>query len=210
VDDLVWTGEPAIVAGSGFSAVARHFPGHGVDRAAGLGCHICRFSCILPPQWGHFRQESESMIRANTFRGALLALGLALLAGPVAFAQAPKPGVKGYEVEWVYRVRYGFIDEWWDLFRKYQVPILDKERQLAYVLDYRIYHPQLHTDEASRWDYRVEITYRDFDGTKHEDEIAQTLFPDGARRKKDELRRWELTTNHWDLPIYQVDVTRSR
>jgi hypothetical protein len=150
------------------------------------------------------------MIRANTFRGALLALGLALLAGPVAFAQAPKPGVKGYEVEWVYRVRYGFIDEWWDLFRKYQVPILDKERQLGYVLDYRIYHPQLHTDEASRWDYRVEITYRDFDGTKHEDEIAQTLFPDGARRKKDELRRWELTTNHWDLPIYQVDVTRSR
>jgi hypothetical protein len=150
------------------------------------------------------------MIRANTFRGALLALGLALLAGPVAFAQAPKPGVKGYEVEWVYRVRYGFIDEWWDLFRKYQVPILDKERQLGYVLDYRIYHPQLHTDEASRWDYRVEITYRDFDGTKHEDEIAQTLFPDATRRKKDELRRWELTTNHWDLPIYQVDVTRSR
>ena len=150
------------------------------------------------------------MTRSNAFQGALLALVVGLLAGPTAFAQAPKPGVKGYEVEWVYRVRYGFIDEWWDLFRKYQVPILDKERQLGYVLDYRIYHPQLHTDEASRWDYRVEITYRDFEGTKHEDEIAQSLFPDTAKRKRDELRRWELTTNHWDLPIYQVDVTKSR
>jgi len=95
------------------------------------------------------------MIRSNAFRGALLALMLASLGLPMAQAQAPKPGVKGYEVEWVYRVRYGFIDEWWDLFRRYQVPILEKERQLGYVLDYRIYHPQLHTDEASRWDYRV-------------------------------------------------------
>ena len=32
------------------------------------------------------------------------------------------------------------------------------------MLDYRIYHPQVHTDEASRWDYRVEIVYRDVAG----------------------------------------------
>jgi len=142
----------------------------------------------------------------------LLVLALtacSLAAGPTP-AQAPKPGVKGYEVEWVYRVRYGFIDEWWDLFRKYQIPILDREKALGYVLDYRIYHPQLHTDEASRWDYRVEITYRDFDGARHEDEITNALFPDVATRKREENRRWELTTNHWDLPIYQVDTTKSR
>jgi len=141
---------------------------------------------------------------------AAVALLLSLLGSSSTFAQVPKPGVKGYEVEWVYRVRYGFIDEWWDLFRKYEVPILDRAKELGYVLDYRIYHPQLHTDEASRWDYRVEITWRDGDASKHEEEIAQALFPDGAARKRDDRRRWELTTNHWDLPIYQVDVTRSR
>ena len=141
---------------------------------------------------------------------ALLALALSLLAVGAAIAQAPKPGVKGYEVEWVYRVRYGFIDEWWDLFRKYQIPILDREKALGYVLDYRIYHPQLYTDEAGRWDYRVEITYKDVDGSKHEEEIAQALFPDAATRKREENRRWELTTNHWDLPIYQVDTTKPR
>src|SRR5262245_52499567 len=99
---------------------------------------------------------------------ALPLLVLAWLVSGPAFAQAAKPGVKGYEVEWVYRVRYGYIDEWWDLFRKYQVPVLDRAKALGYVLDYRIYHPQFHTDEAGRWDYRVEITWRDVDASKHE------------------------------------------
>ena len=145
-----------------------------------------------------------------SLKAAAAAALFAAFLSSVASAQVPKPGVKGYEVEWVYRVRYGFIDEWWDLFRKYEVPILDRAKELGFVLDYRIYHPQLHTDEASRWDYRVEITWRDGDASKHEEEIAQALFPDGAARKRDDRRRWELTTNHWDLPIYQVDSTKSR
>lgn len=125
-------------------------------------------------------------------------------------AQAPKPGLTGYEVEWVYRVRYGFIDEWWDIFRKHQIPILDRAKELGYVLDYRVHHPLFHSDEAARWDYRVEITFRDVDAAKHEEEIARALFPDTATRKREENRRWELTTNHWDLPIHQVDTTKSR
>jgi hypothetical protein len=132
------------------------------------------------------------------------------MTSPLVMAQPPKPGVKGYEVEWVYRVRYGFIDEWWDLFRKYQIPVLDGLKAKGYILDYRIYHPQFHTDEASRWDYRVEITYRDQEAGSHEEEVAQELFKDTATRKREELRRWELTTNHWDLPIYQVDTTKAR
>ena len=150
------------------------------------------------------------MLRSKALWGSAFAVLLASLLTGVATGQVPKPGVKGYEVEWVYRVRYGFIDEWWDLFRKYQIPVLDREKALGYILDYRIYHPQFHTDEASRWDYRVEITYRDVDGSKHEEEITQTLFPDAATRKREENRRWELTTNHWDLPIYQVDTTKPR
>jgi hypothetical protein len=141
---------------------------------------------------------------------AAAALALAAPWAGTALAQPAKPNVKGYEVEWVYRVRYGNIDEWWDIFRKYQLAILDREKQLGYVLDYRVYHPQLHTDEAARWDYRVEITYRDFDGSLHEDEVTQQMFPDTATLKREENRRWALTENHWDLPIYQVDVTKPR
>ena len=150
------------------------------------------------------------MLRIRAFGCFTAALVLSSLGARPALAQPPKPGVRGYEVEWVYRVRYGFIDEWWDLFRKYQLPILDRAKELGYILDYRVYHPQLHTDEAGRWDYRVEITYKDFAGASHEEEIAQALFKDTAARKRDENRRWELTVNHWDLPIYQVDTTKPR
>jgi len=150
------------------------------------------------------------MSRRSSLQVTLVALVVALAVSGAAFAQAPRPGIKGYEVEWVYRVRYGFIDEWWDLFRKYEVPVLDRLKELGYLVDYRIYHPQLHTDEAARWDYRVELTWRDVEASKHEEEIAQALFPDAAARKRDERRRWEMTTNHWDLPIYQVDTTKSR
>ena len=149
------------------------------------------------------------MTRTKRFVNRTVGLAAVSLAFAVA-AQPPKPGGKGYEVEWVYRVRYGAVDEWWDIFRKYQIPILDRAKALGYVLDYRIYHPQFHTDEAGRWDYRVEITYRDAEAGSHEEEIAQELFPDAATRKREETRRWELTTNHWDLPIYQVDTTKSR
>jgi hypothetical protein len=152
----------------------------------------------------------KSMLRVRILGCVWVGVVVSSLAAGPATAQPPKPGVKGYEVEWVYRVRYGFIDEWWDLFRKYQLPILDRAKELGYILDYRVYHPQLHTDEAGRWDYRVEITYRDFAAASHEEEIAQALFPDAATRKREENRRWELTANHWDLPIYQVDTTKSR
>jgi hypothetical protein len=150
------------------------------------------------------------MIRMKVLSSAALLLALATLDCRTSMAQAPKPGVKGYEVEWVYRVRYGFIDEWWDLFRKYQLAILEREKALGYVLEYKVYHPQLHTDEAARWDYRVEIRYRDFDGSRHEAEVTKALFPDTATLQREENRRWELTTNHWDLPIYEVDITKSR
>ena len=128
----------------------------------------------------------------------------------IARAQSPMPGVTGYKVEWVYRVRYGFIDEWWDLWRKYEAVALDRAKELGYVLDYKIYHPVLHTDEAARWDYRVEITYKDYDSSVKANGLYDDLFPDRATRKRDEQRRWELTANHWDLPIYQVDPGKPR
>jgi hypothetical protein len=150
------------------------------------------------------------LVKSKGLLSTTLVLVCSMLGAGAVPAQAPKQGVKGYELEWVYRVRYGFIDEWWDIFRKYQIAILDREKALGYVLEYRLYHPQLHTDEAARWDYRVEITYKDFESSLHEEEVAAQLFHDAATRKREENRRWELTTNHWDLPIYQVDTTKPR
>jgi hypothetical protein len=118
---------------------------------------------------------------------------------------APAVPDKPYIVEWVYKVKYGYQDEFFDIFRKYQVPILDREKELGYVTNYTIYSPSLHTSEDARWDYRVIITYRNQSSAGHASEITKQLFPDDATLKREERRRWELTLVHWDLPIHTVD-----
>ena len=142
--------------------------------------------------------------------------GLALLLAswsfrslPIATAQGSVASVaaieKPYIVEWVYRAKWGHKDEFFDIFKKYQLPVLNKEKQLGYVIDYSIYSPSLHTSQDSRWDYRVIIVYNNQESTGHAEEISKQLFPDRAALKLEEQRRWELTEVHWDLPIHLVD-----
>jgi hypothetical protein len=124
-----------------------------------------------------------------------------------AAAPAPKPVIE----EWVYRTKYGFKDEWWTIFKKYQISILERQKQLGYVKDFTVYAPSLHTSEDSRWDYRVIIVRASAEAPsgQSEGEVAKRLFPDQATFERDENRRWELTTNHWDLPIHEVNVDTS-
>ena len=129
----------------------------------------------------------------------LLLAFIVLSSVPLAAHAAP------HKVEWVYRVRYGGQAEWWALFQKDQIPILDRAKTLGFVSDYVVYRPGLHTSEDARWDYRIEITYANPEGATHEAEIEAQLFPDKAQYAKDEQRRWELTANHWDLPIHAID-----
>jgi len=142
--------------------------------------------------------------RVTRVLAAASALALAGLAAG-AGAQAQPAAEKPYQVEWVYRVKYGFQSEWWTIFQKYQIAILDREQQLGYVTRYVVVRPGLHTSEDSRWDYRVVITYPNYAGATHEGEVDRLLFPDRASEARDEQRRWELTLNHWDLPIREVD-----
>jgi hypothetical protein len=141
----------------------------------------------------------------------LISLSLAVLILTAAIAPVTKgqsaalTPAKPYLVEWVYRVQYGHQDEWWSLFRKYQIAALDREQQLGYVTSYTVYGPGLHTSEDSRWDYRIVIAYKDQPSSTHEGEVLHQLFPDQGTLHKEENRRWELTSNHYDLPIHIVD-----
>ena len=140
----------------------------------------------------------------RVFAAAAAALALVPITGQ-ALAQADAAASRPYQVEWVYRVQYGHQDEWWALFRKYQIATLDREKALGYVTSYSVVRPGLHTSEDSRWDYRIVITYANQAGASHGEEVENALFPDRETRKREENRRWELTLNHWDLPIHEVD-----
>lgn len=154
-------------------------------------------------------------MRSNLHRMQIIALAIAFALPGIsavqgsAIAQAGQgvtaTGDKPYLVEWVYRVKYGYKDEWWAIFQKYQIATLDKEKELGYVTDYTVFAPGLHTSEDARWDYRVIITYKNQGAAGHGGEVEKQLFPNWEAARKDENRRWELTENHWDLPIHPVN-----
>jgi hypothetical protein len=151
------------------------------------------------------------LIHTTAFLLTTLTLAV-LITTPAALGQqsgaltspAPKPVI----VEWVYRTKYGYKDEWFRIFKKYQIAILERQKQLGYVKEYTVYAPSLHTSEDSRWDYRIIIVRaaQDAPPGQSESEIAKQLFPDQGTFAKDDNRRWELTTNHWDLPIHVVKL----
>jgi hypothetical protein len=148
------------------------------------------------------------MIRA-TVRPLLLVVSAALTSalGMPAAAQSTsaQSHLSPYLVEWVYRVKWGESDEFWRLFRKNQIPLLDKEKQLGRVLSYTVYRPGLHTSEEQRWDYRVVITYRDILATTESHDLPKQLFPDQATFKREENQRWRITLAHYDLPIREAN-----
>jgi hypothetical protein len=110
-----------------------------------------------------------------------------------------------YIVEWVYKVKFGYQDEFWQIFQKYQIATLNKEKELGGVLKYEVFRPGLHTSEDRRWDYRIVIYYKDVTSSSEGSKVEKQLFPDQAKMKREEQRRWDLTEVHWDLPIRQID-----
>src|ERR1700685_766547 len=153
----------------------------------------------------HKVAHSQSLLCAAT------ALDIALAAVSQARAQQAtvRPTVpaveKPYMVEWVYKVKWGYADEFWQLFKKYQIATLNREKELGYVTSYTVYRPGLHAGEDSRWEYRIVITYKNISSSTHGSEVEKQLFPDQATMKREANRRWELTEPHYDLPIHTID-----
>jgi len=63
----------------------------------------------------------------------------------------------------------------------------------------------LHTNKDARWKYRIVITFHSYEASRQSGEVERQVFPDRAAMHRDEDRRGELTVNHWDLPIRQID-----
>jgi hypothetical protein len=125
--------------------------------------------------------------------------------GSSASSSVTSPVDKPYLVEWVYKVKWGYADEFWEIFKKYQIATLNREKELGYVTSYTVYRPGLHTGEDTRWEYRVVITYKNQASSVHGSEVEKELFPDRDTQKREENRRWQITEAHYDLPIHVID-----
>src|SRR5256714_13240523 len=107
-------------------------------------------------------------------------------------------------VEYYYKARWGYADEFLQLFKKNHYPVLKKEIEMGRLLKVWVDQPRYHTTEDARWDYRVTIVFRNATVANEafdEAALQRQLFPDQDTFKKEEQRRFEILLAHWDLPV---------
>jgi hypothetical protein len=122
-------------------------------------------------------------------------------ASPTRPAPRPEPP---FVVEYYYKAKWGFADEFARLFKKNHLPVLKKQIESGRFLEVRAEKPRYHATEDGRWDYRVTIVFRSAAvaaDSSGEDEIKRQLFPDQETYRREEQRRFEILLAHWDLPL---------
>jgi hypothetical protein len=139
---------------------------------------------------------------------ALLVLGAG--APPHAVAQPAAAAAKSaapYVVEYYYKAKWGYADEFLRLFKKNHFPLLWKQVETGRILSVSAVKPRLHATEDGRWDYRVTLVFKDVaaaNDASGEEALARQLFPDQETFKREEQRRFEILLAHWDVPITDV------
>jgi len=139
------------------------------------------------------------------------ALLTALLAARV-FAQGAPPQTSAdspYTMEYYYKCQWGHQQEFLQLFLKNHYPLLMKNVESGRMLSVRVEQPANHTTEDGRWDFRVTIRFKNSTlattANPDEQKLIQQLWPDQKTYQREEQRRFEILTGHWDLPV--TDIT---
>jgi len=116
-----------------------------------------------------------------------------------------------FVVEYYYKARWGYADEFLKLFKKNHYPLLKKEVEMGRMLKVWMDQPRYHTTEDGRWDYRVTIVFKNATVANEgfdEDAIKKQLWPDQDTYEKEEQRRFEILEAHWDLPVKTVELEK--
>lgn len=147
------------------------------------------------------------MRRLIAFAGACLIGSLA------AGAQAPPKQAAGEpKTTWYfYTVKWGYQDEFLDLFQRNHYPILKAREKAGLYRSVRTYVPEFHGDGRADWTFAVELVVPpNAPTTPTDEEIIAKLYPDRARFAREEQRRFEILAAHWDVPLNRIDMETRR
>jgi hypothetical protein len=116
-----------------------------------------------------------------------------------------------YPVEYYYQVKWGYFDEFMELYKRNHYPILVRQQKLGRILRMDATYPVYHAGEAKRWDMRFTIVWKDA-ATAHDEfdssGIIKELYPDQEKFRKEEQRRFELLAEHMDVPVSVDDLAQ--
>ena len=112
-------------------------------------------------------------------------------------------------VEYYYKTKWGYTDEFLRLFKKNHYPVLKKQIEAGRILQVTAMRPRYHATEEGRWDYRITIVFRNVAAAHDsaaEPPIVKQLYPDQATFQREEQRRFAILEAHWDVPLVEVNL----
>ncbi len=114
-----------------------------------------------------------------------------------------------FTVEYYYKAKWGYADEFLRLFKKNHLPVLKEQLKSGRITRLKLEKTRYHATEDGRWDFRVTIVFKSAAiafSPSPEEEIIKKLYPDQETFKKEEQRRFEILAAHWDVPIANVPL----
>jgi hypothetical protein len=134
---------------------------------------------------------------------------MALCTSATIGTKAQNKNDEPFTIENYYKVKWGYADEFIDLWKKNHYPLLKKAQEKGEIIRVTAEKPKLHSGEDTRWDFKVTITFKNavlaFDPDLTTPYKKQ-LYPDTEKLAKDEQHRFELLLAHWDVMVENVDL----
>jgi hypothetical protein len=112
-----------------------------------------------------------------------------------------------FTVENYYKVKWGFADEFINLWRTNHYPLLKKAIEKGDIISVTASKPKLHSGEDTRWDFRVAIVFKNAIAAFDENlttPYKKELYPDQDALIKAEQHRFELLLAHWDVEVGNI------
>jgi len=114
-----------------------------------------------------------------------------------------------FTIENYYKVKWGFADEFINLWKVNHYPLLKKAIDKGDIISVEAEKPKLHSGEDTRFDFKVTIVFKNeklaFDPSLTK-QYEKQLYPDLEKLKKDEQHRFELLIAHWDVMIEKIEL----
>ena len=143
-------------------------------------------------------------------RRLIMAIAVCLLGSLALGAQAPPKQAGGEDkATWYfYTVKWGLQDEFLDLFQRNHYPILKAKEAAGRYRSVRTLVPEFHGDGRGDWTFAVELVVPpNAPASPTDEEIIAKLYPDRQKFTREEQRRFEVLTAHWDVPLNRIDFS---
>jgi len=127
-----------------------------------------------------------------------------ILAGFALRAQTNK---EHFTIENYYKVKWGFAEEFIDLWKANHYPLLKKAIEKGDIITVDAEKPKLHSGEDTRWDFKVTIVFKDSKAAFDPDlttPYKKQIYPNLDKLAKDEQHRFELLISHWDVMTEKI------